>query len=140
MKAAGNGSPWSGLGPTVRRRISEGVPIDDEKRCGATIRLLPADVAITALPGESIVDAVRRHGYRTRYSCRRGGCGACKADLVTGQVTYCVPIADSVLTATERADGRCLPCRAVPDGDVVVRLAERDRLRRPFAFLDPTIS
>jgi CDP-4-dehydro-6-deoxyglucose reductase len=128
-------------GPTVRRPTSEEVPIDDEQSSGATVRFLPADVTINARPGESIVDAVRRHGYRTRYSCRRGGCGACKAELVAGEVTYCVPIAESVLTAAERADGRCLPCRAIPDGDVVVRLSDKDRLRRPIAFLlDPTLT
>lgn len=138
--AARSGSPL--VGPRTYRPAttrSEEVAIDDH-----TVRILPDDVVITARPGESIVDAVRRSGYRTRYSCRRGGCGACKAELVDGAVTYSVPIADSVLTAAERATGRCLPCRAVPDGDVVVRLAVTDRLRRPFAFLldqtDPTRS
>lgn len=96
------------------------------------VRLLPADVLIPVDPGESIVEAVRRNGYRTRYSCRRGGCGACKADLLAGELTYPQPVADSVLGPAERAAGKCLPCRAHPVGDVVVRLAAGDRLRRPL--------
>ena len=99
-----------------------------------TVRILPNGVKLTVRHGESVVDAIRRHGYRTRYSCRRGGCGACKAQLVDGRVTYSVPVADSVLSDDDRRDGRCLPCRAEPVGDVVIRLAERDRLRNLFAF------
>jgi CDP-4-dehydro-6-deoxyglucose reductase len=96
------------------------------------VRFLPADVRLVVRAGESVVDAVRRQGYRTRYSCRRGGCGACKADLVEGEVDYPDTVAESVLSATERAAGKCLPCRAHPVGDVVIRLAGRDRLRRLF--------
>ena len=99
--------------------------------------MLPADVLVSVNPGESIVEAVRRHGDRTRYSCRRGGCGACKADLLAGELTYPLPIAESVLSPAERAAGKCLPCRAQPAGDVVIRLAAGDRLRRPLLALTP---
>ncbi|MBJ8347074.1 2Fe-2S iron-sulfur cluster-binding protein [Antrihabitans sp. YC2-6] len=101
------------------------------------VRILPANVRFSVEPGESIVDAVRRIGYRTRYCCRRGGCGACKADLVAGTVHYSVPIAESVLSVAERREGKCLPCRAHPVGEIVIRLAERDRLRRTFGFINP---
>jgi ferredoxin len=93
----------------------------DDRPGHAAVRILPADVLLTVLPGESVVDVVRRHGYRTRYSCRRGGCGACKADLVEGEVRYPFPIAGSVLSEAERAAGKCLPCRAEPVGDIVFR-------------------
>ena len=109
----------------------------DDRPGHAAVRILPADVLLTVLPGESVVDAVRRHGYRTRYSCRRGGCGTCKADLVEGEVRYPFPIAGSVLSDAERAAGKCLPCRAEPVGDIVIRLSGQDRLRRLFGFIDP---
>lgn len=152
IEVARIGSPGR-LAPTYSPAPSRGNPLrapaDDRVRWGSiidgaahgttggSVRFLPADVSISVRAGESIVDAVRRQGYRTRYSCRRGGCGACKADLVTGEVTYRVPVADSVLSGTERAEGKCLPCQAAPVGDVVIRLGAKDRLRRPFAFLDP---
>ncbi|GAB3398698.1 2Fe-2S iron-sulfur cluster-binding protein [Amycolatopsis echigonensis] len=101
------------------------------------VRILPAGVRLTVHIGETIVDAVRRHGYRTRYCCRRGGCRACKADLVEGEVGYPVPIAESVLSAEERAAGKCLPCRAQPAGEVVIRLSEKDTLTRVFGTFRP---
>jgi len=109
----------------------------DSRASHAAVRILPADVRLTVLPGESVVDAVRRHGYRTRYSCRRGGCGTCKADLVDGEVRYRFPVAGSVLSDAERAAGKCLPCRAEPVGDIVIRLSGQDRLRRLFGSIDP---
>ncbi|TDD61701.1 2Fe-2S iron-sulfur cluster binding domain-containing protein [Kribbella antibiotica] len=86
------------------------------------ITVLPQGLQVVAQPGESVVDALRRQGWRSRYKCRRGGCGVCKAQLVNGRVRYLQPVAESVLGTTELAAGRCLPCRAVPVTDVVVDL------------------
>ncbi len=111
--------------------------MSDQPELSGAVRILPAGVRLTVHSGESIVDAVRRHGYRTRYCCRRGGCRACKADLVEGQVRYPVPVAESALSAEERAAGKCLPCRARPEGEVVVRLSEKDALTRVFGAFRP---
>lgn len=108
-----------------------GLSTQETSDCGS-VHILPANVRLTVRTGESIVDAIRRHGYRSRYCCRRGGCGACKTELVDGTVHYAVPIADSVLSAADRRAGKCLPCRAQPVGDIVIRLAERDQLRHIF--------
>ncbi|MEU9064698.1 2Fe-2S iron-sulfur cluster-binding protein [Streptomyces sp. NPDC048430] len=115
--------------PSESARSAAGSP---GSRSDGAVRLLPADVRLSVRPGESVVDAVRRQGYRTRYRCRRGGCGVCKADLVSGEVIYPDAVADSVLSAAEYAAGKCLPCRAHPVGEVVIRLGGRDRLRRLF--------
>ncbi|MDR7173053.1 CDP-4-dehydro-6-deoxyglucose reductase [Nocardia kruczakiae] len=99
------------------------------------IRVLPANVVFAALPGERVVDAVRRAGYRLPYACRRGGCGACLAWLEVGVVDYLSPVADELLEAahTDRSSGRpCLPCQAVPRGDITIRLEEGCRLVRIF--------
>ncbi|HEX6340662.1 2Fe-2S iron-sulfur cluster-binding protein [Umezawaea sp.] len=87
-----------------------------------SVTVVPHDVRAEARTGESVVDALRRAGWRSPYRCRRGGCGACKARLVEGRVRYAHPVADSVLDAAERAAGLCLPCRAEPVTDVVVDL------------------
>jgi CDP-4-dehydro-6-deoxyglucose reductase len=39
---------------------------------------------------------------------------------VQGEVRYAQPIAASVLSDSDRADGLCLPCRAIPVTDVVI--------------------
>jgi CDP-4-dehydro-6-deoxyglucose reductase len=94
----------------------------------------PDEVTVAARKGEYILTALNRCGYGYRSGCRRGGCGICKADLLQGAVSYPVTVSDDVLTPEEIAIGVCLPCRAVPHGDVVVRLRD-DRIRCTSKFL-----
>lgn len=93
------------------------------------LRIEPAGIVVGLLDGEPMLTALKRSGYTHRFGCRRGGCGICKVELVSGAVRYPARVADQVLSAAERSDGVCLSCRAVPEGDVVVRLREDDRLR-----------
>jgi ferredoxin len=99
------------------------------------IRLLPGDVVVHGLPGEPILDTLRRNGYAHRFGCRRGGCGVCRIDLVSGTTTDNALVADTVLTPQERALGVRLTCRAVPEGPITVRLRDDDRLRCVSSFL-----
>lgn len=105
---------------------------------GGTVRLLPAGLSLQALPGETVVDAARRAGLRMPYACRRGGCGACLAVLEEGDICYDGPVAQSVLDealADHTGPGvPCLPCRAVPQGHVTIRLARPDQLRRTLGW------
>ncbi|MFD9701619.1 2Fe-2S iron-sulfur cluster-binding protein [Lentzea sp. NPDC059081] len=84
------------------------------------ITVLPHGVQVSARTEESVVDALRRNGWRSPYKCRRGGCGACRARLVEGTVRYSAPVAASVLDDSAREDGQCLPCRALPETDLVI--------------------
>lgn len=85
-------------------------------------------------PGETILGGLFRCGFASRVGCRRGGCGVCKVDIVEGEVDYERPVAASVLDEQERADGVCLPCRAVPRGDVTIALRE-ENLRATSSLL-----
>ncbi|WP_078058549.1 2Fe-2S iron-sulfur cluster-binding protein [Mycolicibacter icosiumassiliensis] len=96
----------------------------------AILRLLPGEVELAVHEGESILQATVRDGFSYRFGCRRGGCGICKADLVSGEVRYGKNIAESVLSEQERAEGVVLTCRAQPATDeVVVRLRPGHRLK-----------
>ncbi len=86
------------------------------------VTVVPHEIRVQARADETVVDALRRAGWRSRYRCRRGGCGVCKVRLVEGRVRYAHPVAESVLGSAEEAAGLCLPCRAVPVTDVVVDL------------------
>jgi ferredoxin len=89
------------------------------------VTVVPHGVSVQTRADESVVDGLRRGGWRSPYKCRRGGCGVCKVRLVEGRVRYPNPIAESVLGGAERAAGLCLPCRAVPVTDVVVDLGDQ---------------
>jgi ferredoxin len=46
----------------------------------------PDGVEVALLDGETILAGLYRSGYAYRTGCRRGGCGICKVDLVSGDV------------------------------------------------------
>jgi len=83
-----------------------------------TIKLQQWPSPLPATRG-TILDAALAAGVPYPHSCRSGDCGSCKSRLFCGEVTMdgCAPEA---LTATERADGLILACRARPITDVEV--------------------
>ena len=99
----------------------------------ARIVVLGTDVALDCHAGETVLAALHRHGHAVRAGCRRGGCGICKLHVVDGSVGYTHVVAASVLTDDERADGVCLSCRAVPEGDVTLEVRPED-VTRPNAL------
>ena len=84
-------------------------------------------------PDETVLSGLYKAGYAYAVGCRRGGCAVCKVDCLSGQFNYDHPIADTVLTVDERADGTCLTCRAVPNGEITIKMRDEDlRLINPF--------
>ena len=98
------------------------------------VTVLPEGERVVAKPGETILECLYAAGYSYRIGCRRGGCGICKVDLRSGEVSYNRVVADTVLTADELAGGTCLTCRAVPEGDVEIELRD-ESLRLTNAML-----
>jgi ferredoxin len=92
------------------------------------------DVEVDVNEGETILEALYRHGFAYRIGCRRGGCAICKVDLVSGEVEYEKVVSETVLSDEEKANGVCLSCRAVPVGDVTIALRE-EHLRRVGSLL-----
>jgi ferredoxin len=98
------------------------------------VTVQPGGQQVPIRDGETVLAGLFRAGYAYTVGCRRGGCGICKADLRGGSVSYHKAVADTVLTEAERADGTCLTCRAVPDGDITICLRS-GKLRRANPFL-----
>ena len=98
------------------------------------------DVELECRAGETIMGSLSRHGFTYRIGCRRGGCGFCKVDLLSGEVEYNKVVSPTVLSEAERESGVCLSCRAVPVTDVVIRLSAGDKLRRTFFYGTKTTS
>jgi ferredoxin len=78
-------------------------------------RLVPAQ------PGDTLLESLLRAGVPFPFSCQSGNCGACKCELVSGDV---VALEHSALAlgADEQAKGMVLACRARLFSNAVVRL------------------
>ena len=97
------------------------------------VTVQPGGEVVYLDPDETVLSGLYKAGYAYAAGCRRGGCAICKVDCLSGQFDYDHPIADTVLTAGERADGTCLTCRAVPKGDITIEMRNEDlRLINPF--------
>ena len=95
----------------------------------AVVTLLPPRIDIVASTTDALLTSMAREGLRYRHGCRRGGCGACMADVVNGKVIDERPVARSVVNEHDREAGVILLCRAVPVSDVTVRVRDASSLR-----------
>ncbi|MCL6563090.1 MAG: 2Fe-2S iron-sulfur cluster binding domain-containing protein [Firmicutes bacterium] len=95
----------------------------------ARITIVPDNVAVAARAGETVLEALRRHGYTMFFGCRRGGCGVCQVKLLDGAVHH-GPYAPQALPQEAQDAGMVLACRAVADSDVTVEMVPSNRLRR----------
>lgn len=116
---------WDGTAPahTTERK---GAPVP-------TVTIHPTGEVIYLDPEETVLSGLYKAGYAYTVGCRRGGCAICKVDCRSGEFSYNHPIADTVITEDERADGTCLSCRAVPETDITIELrGENVRLVNRF--------
>ncbi len=93
----------------------------------------PTGTEIHIDPGETVLSGLQKAGYAYTVGCRRGGCGICKIDVLSGGFSYNRPVADSVISEEERGDGTCLSCRACPEGDLTIQMRDASlRLVNPL--------
>lgn len=91
-----------------------------------TIRVLgDTPESAPALDGETILASLLEAGVAFPHNCQSGNCGACKCELVEGDVLE-LPYSEYALTAEERARGLILACRTQVWGDCAVRLLDAD--------------
>jgi len=94
-----------------------------------TVSVADTEFRFPCEPNESVLDAAQRAGLEIPYSCRKGVCGTCKGQLVSGEARA---FAGDALGAAERAEGLVLFCNARPRSDLVIKprsIAKAD----PFA-------
>jgi ferredoxin-NAD(P)+ reductase (naphthalene dioxygenase ferredoxin-specific) len=94
----------------------------------STIRVLssPPESA-PALAGETILESVLRAGIAFPHNCQSGNCGACKCELVDGDILE-LPYSEYALSAEERSQNLILACRAQVWGDCSVRPLEAEEM------------
>lgn len=92
----------------------------------ATIRVLSEPPqAAPALVGETILESLLQAGVPFPNNCQLGNCGACKCELVEGDVLE-LPSSEYALSDEERSRGLILACRTQAWGDCSVRMLEAD--------------
>lgn len=85
----------------------------------------PADVP--ALAGETILESLLQAGVAFPHNCQSGNCGACKCELVEGDILE-LPYSEYALSAEERARNLILACRTQVWGDCSVRPLDADEM------------
>ncbi len=72
---------------------------------------------------ETVLNGALRHGITFPFSCKVGGCAACKCQLVSGKVKELTD--KSYLLSKEEIEQKfILGCQSVPVSDVVIKLPE----------------
>ncbi|HEY3255241.1 MAG TPA: 2Fe-2S iron-sulfur cluster-binding protein, partial [Polyangiaceae bacterium] len=91
-----------------------------------TIRVLSEPPhSAPALPGETILESLLQAGVAFPHNCQSGNCGACKCELVEGDILE-LPSSEYALSDEERSRKLILACRTQVWGDCTVRPLEAD--------------
>ena len=99
------------------------------------VRIASADRTIDVPAGATILEAAIDAGVSYPFGCQSGNCGACKSQLVRGEVTM-EGYSEFALSDEEKARGLILACRAVPrDACEVAWLEEDDLIVHPRRLL-----
>ncbi len=87
-----------------------------------TVRVMPSGREFSVENDETILEGALRNGLAFPYGCRGGACGACKAKVLEGTVSY----ADEPMgiSEEEQADTQSLLCVATAASDLTVEIKE----------------
>ncbi|MCB5185682.1 CDP-6-deoxy-delta-3,4-glucoseen reductase [Methylobacillus gramineus] len=83
----------------------------------------PSDRVLTVENGDTVLDAAIDAGINLPYGCRNGTCGACKGQVLAGEVNY-GDYFESALSEDEKKTGKALFCSAQPLSNLVIECRE----------------
>jgi len=87
----------------------------------AACTLLPHDVRLDCAAHATVLDAALAAGLSVPFSCRRGACGSCEAEVLSGEHERAFPPAPG---GFEPGPGRLLMCRTRPCGELALRIPD----------------
>jgi NAD(P)H-flavin reductase/ferredoxin len=82
-----------------------------------TISVQGKDIRFPCEPNETLLDAAQRAGYEVPNSCRKGVCGTCKGQIVSGEIRA---YAGDALSKQEQAERQVLYCQTRPRADLEI--------------------
>ena len=74
------------------------------------------------IPGKTLLDAAREGKVELPFSCKMGGCGSCKVQMVKGEVVLAGP---HCLDESEVSDGVALACRCVAETNLTIQVSDK---------------
>jgi ferredoxin-NAD(P)+ reductase (naphthalene dioxygenase ferredoxin-specific) len=105
-----------------------------------TVQFADRPDRLTVEMGQTILEAALAAGLPYPHGCRSGNCGACKSELIEGEVEMS-PYSEYALSAAEHDQGLILACRSVPWSDATVRwLDPNETVAHPIRHMDCTVS
>lgn len=105
-----------------------------------TVKFADRTERVTVEMGQTILEAALAAGLPYPHGCRSGNCGACKSELIEGEVEMS-PYSEYALSAAEREQGLILACRSVPWSDVRVRwLDPNETVAHPIRHMTCTVT
>ena len=69
---------------------------------------------------QTLIDAATAAGFKLASTCLRGGCGACKAVVISGTVTALSPMSQNHCLSDDAAISYQLICVAAPSSDLII--------------------
>jgi CDP-4-dehydro-6-deoxyglucose reductase len=88
-----------------------------------TVTLKGSGKTFSADSSQTVLEAALAAGITLGYGCRNGACGACKGDIVSGQLVY-GDYQEKALTAAEKAAGKALFCCSRAQSDITIHARE----------------
>jgi CDP-4-dehydro-6-deoxyglucose reductase, E3 len=107
-------------------------PVRRSARRPWTMDVHPGNRSVPVRAGETLLDAGLRAAIPLPFECRSGGCGACRATLLAGEVDP-GPYQPDALPPQARARGEVLLCCACALSDVEIELESGAALRERAA-------
>ena len=87
------------------------------------IKVTPSNRQFEVDDNVSVLEAALRAGLNINYSCASGGCGQCKARIISGEYQF-HPSGDYKLTELEERQNTVLMCRTYAKSDLVIEAKE----------------
>jgi uncharacterized 2Fe-2S/4Fe-4S cluster protein (DUF4445 family) len=93
----------------------------------SNVKFLPDNLLVKVENGTSLLDAASQAGITLVSSCGgKGSCGACKVVVLAGHPRI---MGRGSLNREQIAQGICLSCQTLVDGDVTVEIPPESRLQ-----------
>lgn len=87
------------------------------------VTLKPSNNVFSCEPNESVLDAALRSGVNLSYHCATGGCGECRAKVLSGEVSVHRHF-DFVIPESEKISNTVLLCSVTAKSDLVIEANE----------------